>query len=365
MPAPVIYQPGFEARAPDETETIAALIETLRGISETTLEDGGHALRSVHAKSHGLLQGELTVLDGLPPELAQGVFARVASYPVVLRFSTTPGDLLDDGVSAPRGLGLKLIGVEGERLPGAEGAATQDFVMANAPAFAAPDPKAFLGNLKLLARTTDKAQGLKKALSAVLRGAEAVVETFGGKSPLLTTMGGQPLTHVLGETYYTQVPLLHGPYIAKLSVAPVSDGLLALVGKKVSVGGKPNGLRDAVTEYFTTHGGEWELRVQLCTDVTAMPIEDASVAWPEDRSPYVAVARIAVPPQPAWSAARSKAVDDGMAFSPWHGLAAHRPIGGIMRARKPAYAMSAEFRGKHNGCPMHEPARLEPGTLPG
>ena len=119
MPAPVIYQPGFETRSPQEAETIAELIETLRSISETTLEDGGHALRSVHAKSHGLLQGELTVLEGLPPELAQGVFAKVASYPVVLRFSTTPGDILDDSVSAPRGLGIKLIGVEGERLPGA------------------------------------------------------------------------------------------------------------------------------------------------------------------------------------------------------------------------------------------------------
>jgi len=42
----------------------------------------------VHAKSHGLLQGELRVLDGLPKSLAQGVFARPATYPVVLRIST-------------------------------------------------------------------------------------------------------------------------------------------------------------------------------------------------------------------------------------------------------------------------------------
>ena len=49
------------------------------------------------------------------------------------------------------------------------------------------------------------------------------------------------------------------------------------------------------------------------------------------------------------------AIDEGLAFSPWHGLAAHRPLGSVMRARNTTYTNSAEFRGKHNGCPMHEP----------
>jgi hypothetical protein len=48
-----------------------------------------------------------------------------------------------------------------------------------------------------------------------------------------------------------------------------------------------------------------------------------------------------------------------MAFSPWHGLAAHRPLGSIMRMRKAAYEMSAEFRSTHNHCPMQEPRSLD------
>ncbi|CAI3787750.1 hypothetical protein AHFPHNDE_01419 [Pseudomonas sp. MM227] len=80
-----------------------------------------------------------------------------------MRFSTNPGDLLDDKVSTPRGLGLKIVGVQGARLPGSEGDVTQDFVMQNAKAFTAATPKAFLKNLKLLAKTTDKGPGLKKA----------------------------------------------------------------------------------------------------------------------------------------------------------------------------------------------------------
>ena len=54
---------------------------------------------------------------------------------------------------------------------------------------------------------------------------------------------------------------------------------------------------------------------------------------------------------------------DGPAFNPWHGLAAHRPIGSIMRARMMAYPRSAQFRGERNGCPIHEPKT--PADLPG
>jgi hypothetical protein len=172
-------------------------------------------------------------------------------------------------------------------------------------------------------------------------------------------LGGHPETHILGETFYSCAPFLYGPYIAKLSVVPVAPALRALTGKPVALRGRPNGLRDAVNAFFADEGGEWEVRIQLCTDFAKMPIEDASVCWSEIESPYVAVARITAPPQPAWTAARAAAIDDGMSFSPWHGLAAHRPLGGIMRSRKPTYDMSAEFRAQHNGCPIHEPRKLD------
>jgi hypothetical protein len=44
-----------------------------------------------------------------------------------------------------------------------------------------------------------------------------------------------------------------------------------------------------------------------------------------------------------------------MAFNAWHALAAHRPLGGVMRARRVAYAASTAFRSARNGCPLHEP----------
>lgn len=143
--------------------------------------------------------------------------------------------------------------------------------------------------------------------------------------------------------------------MAKMSLAPLSPELTALADMPLDLTGKPNGLREAVVDFFRENGGEWEMRVQLCTDLETMPIEDASVRWPEKQSPYVAVARITVPPQVAWSDARSTAVDDGLAFNPWHGLAAHRPLGSIMRARKAVYETSARFRQQHNQHKVEEP----------
>jgi hypothetical protein len=98
----------------------------------------------VHAKTHGILVGELEVYSGLQRELAQRMFAAPKSFPVVMRFSTIPGDILDDSVSTLRAVAIKVIGVEGERLEGSEGDNTQDLLLIDSPAFGAPNPREFL-----------------------------------------------------------------------------------------------------------------------------------------------------------------------------------------------------------------------------
>jgi hypothetical protein len=356
MPQPVLFSPDVETPEPEEAETSMAIDRELHRILETTSQDYGHAVRSVHAKSHGLLEGMLTLFDGLPAELAQGIAARRGNHKVVLRISTNAGDILPDSVSLPRGMAIKILGVEGERLPGSEDASTQDIIMVNGPAFSAPRAKDFLANLKLLARTTDKAERSKKALSAVLRGTEAVIEALGGESAKIKQLGGHPVTHPLGETFYSQTAFRFGDHIAKFSLAPVSPHLVALKDQPVDLAGRDNGLREEVNAVIAAHGAEWELRVQLCTDLEAMPVEDATVVWDEAQSPFRAIGRIVVEPQPGWNDEKARRIDDGLAFSPWHGLAAHQPLGVINRVRRSAYPMSANYRSAYNRCPIHEPS---------
>ena len=243
MKTPVAFTPQVEDVSPKEGETVDQMKQSFEHILDTTSKDYGHGVRAVHAKAHGIIRGKLKVHDDLPPELAQGLFAKPGAYDAVARISTNPGDILDDAIGLPRGLALKVIGVEGERLPGSEGDATQDFVMANAPVFTAPTADAFAKNLKMLASTTDKFEGGKKLLSGILRGVEATLETVGLESATLKTLGGSKQVHPLGETYYSQTPFRYGDHIAKFGLFPVSPALTQLTGDTVSTHDRPDALR--------------------------------------------------------------------------------------------------------------------------
>ena len=102
--------------------------------------------------------------------------------------------------------------------------------------------------------------------------------------------------------------------------------------------------RQAVRRYLAATPAVWEFRVQLAPTWKRCRWKNRTVAWPEDDSPYVTVARIEAQPQEAYSDAMVAAIDKGASFSPWHGLAAHQPLGAINRLRKAIYEASAGFR---------------------
>ncbi len=351
---PIRYAPDVEQVQPDEDGTIQGLNQAFDKILETTAKDYGHAVRSVHAKAHAILEGTLTVASGLPPELAQGMFATPGEHTVFMRLSTNAGDILPDTVSLPRGLALKVLGVDGERLPGADGR-TQDFVMVNGPVFQAKTADKFLGNLKMLAETTDRLEGTKKVMSTMLRGVSSVLETVGIESPALQSLGGAPNADPLGETYYSVTPFRYGEYVAKFSIAPVAPDLLALEGTTIDATDRPNAIREAVQAEMLGIDGVWDLRVQLCRDLEKQPVEDPTVKWDEAEAPFRTVATITVPRQNSWDAAKVQAVNEEMHFSVWTGLAAHQPLGNINRARQDTYRHSVQFREGFNGCSVHEP----------
>jgi hypothetical protein len=344
--APLRYTPAVESIPPDEAATTAEIVATMRKIAETTHASvhAGPQLRSVHAKSHGLINATLTIPKNLPESLAQGLFATPGAYACIIRLSTTPGDVLEDSISTPRGLALKILNVTGARLDESERSTSQDVLMVNAPAFAAKDPKAFLATLSRLEPFTDNSVHLKKLTSAIARGAEAIVELTGKKSGTLTGLGGEQEHNILGETFYTQTAFLHGPYIAKYALVPTSSSLTDLTRKPLMNNGEPNMIRNAVVDFFLQSTATWDFRVQLCTGLASMPVEDASIIWSEIESPYQTIATLTAAAQDPWTIEKIRAFDQSLSFSPWNGLAAHRPLGAINRARRPAYPMSAALR---------------------
>lgn len=355
LPSPVLYTPEVEEILPDEQATIGKLNETFDTILVTTAKDYGHAVRSVHAKAHGILRGRLTVLDGLPPELAQGLFSKPGEYEAYIRISTNAGDILPDAISLPRGLALKVVGVDGARLPDAAGD-TQDFVMVNGPVFQAKTAEKFLGSLKMLSKTTGRMEGAKKTMSTVLQGVNTALETVGVSSSTVQSLGGAPNVDPMGETYFSVTPFRYGDYVAKFSLKPSSKDLTDLTGKEIDASDRQDAIRETVHADMNHLEAEWEFRVQLCRDLEQQPVEDPTVEWKEDAAPFVTVARLRAGPQDSWQPEQVQRVDEEMRFSVWTGLEAHRPLGNINRARKAPYEHSAGFRERFNGCPIHEPS---------
>jgi len=84
--------------------------------------------------------GKFIVKDNLPPHLAQGMFAKPGSYDMIMRYSSLTPKLVPDNIPAPRGIGMKIFGVEGEKIWG-EDKKTQDWTLNNYPVLELRDPK--------------------------------------------------------------------------------------------------------------------------------------------------------------------------------------------------------------------------------
>src|ERR1700733_15394683 len=273
----VRYSDGVEAIQQGEAEISEQIAATLLDIAKKVGERQRHTVRAVHAKSHGLLKAEVTVLPDLREELRQGLFAKPASSSAIMRASTDPGDILSDHISTTRGLAIKVVGLQGEMLPNHEGEVTQDFVLNNGSTFAAHADD-FLKAIGLRAKHVDDSEALKQVFSSAAQTAEETLEVVGQGSGFLKGFGHPP-THPLGETYYTAAPLRFGDYFGKMQLAPVSPSLITLRAKHVDHPHSWNSVKDSIVAFFQNETAVWELRFQLCTDLTKMPVEDASVEW--------------------------------------------------------------------------------------
>lgn len=360
------YSPSVETIAPDEEVTIDELSRTMQHITRHMATRYRHAYRPVHAKSHGVLVGTLEVLAGLPRELAQGLFAKPGSYPVVMRFSTNPGDLLADSVSSPRGLAIKILNVDGDKVASHADQSTQDFVCISANAFTAPDPKGFLEQIRIFDKNLDTPEGVKHAVSVAARTTNALLKAVHLPSATLEGIGASA-THILGESFSTVAPLRYGDFVAKVGFAPASENLKALTGQSIDLGSDYNALEELIKKFFRDETAVWDVKVQLALapnrpDIDEkekeFPIEAADKVWPEEKSPWQTVARLSVTPQDSYSDARQLFVDERLSFSPWHALEAHRPLGGIMRARLKAYEEAIKYRAQRNERERTEPSNI-------
>lgn len=337
---------------PQEEE---AQIEQILAISKLSMEHKPHPpmRRDQHPKSHGCVAGEFIVEQNIPEDMKVGVFRKARTYSVWIRFSNggserdpKTGEFLPDTVGDVRGMALKLMGVEGEMViddPAHEG--EQDFVLMNHPTFFIRDVQGYIDFFpvakalregKVIFKPGEPPQ-VPPELQAKF---QAVAYAF----PIVQKIKAKQTTSPLEISYWSATPYKLGNRAVKFSVVPHDVGESF---KPENALDQSNYLREAMTQYLTDQDAYFDFKMQLQTDAGKMPIEDPTVEWNEQESPYIKVATIRIPAQNFNTACRQQ-FDERQSFSPWHTLPEHRPLGGVNRARQRIYGELAKFRNAAN-----------------
>lgn len=310
-----------ERIAPDEEAHLKRVAEVIGALQRHRSAKFGPG-RALHRKQLLATTGTLEVLDGLPEHARHGLFARPGTHRVLARFSNGGPEMQSDRIPDIRGFAVKVLDVHG---PSALGGTTdhQDFLMINQDRGPSRDSREFIEFIA--AATAGPPQALMHLFTryGLAGGFSRTRELF--------AMLGKKFNGFAAERFNTAVPLCCGPYAVKLRLKPVgnpppsarSKDIVADLRERLAIG--------------TVH---WDMELQFFIDEATTPVEDASKAWPDAETPIVTVARLSL------VAASDEAEKQAEAakFDPWSGLAAHRPLGEVMRARKAAYFASQQGR---------------------
>jgi catalase len=337
---------------PPENEEL--LIEQVLANSKFSMEHKPHppTPRDQHPKSHGYVEGEFIVEENIPDSFKVGIFAKPKTYPIWIRFSNggsdrdQAGNYLPDTAGDVRGMAIKLIGVEGGMAiddPSHQG--EQDFVLMNSPTFFMRDVQGYIDFFPVVkamreGKITFNSDGTPKDIPSDL---QAKFQSIAYAFALVAKIKARPTPSPLEIPYWSATPYRMGKHAIKFSVVPNLTGESFNLENATD---KSHYLREAMTQHLAKKDAHFNFKVQLQTDASTMPIEDPTVEWDEQKSPYVKVASIRIPQQ-NFNTEERKKLDEAQSFSPWHSLLEHQPLGGVNRARK-IYAKLAKLRNEIN-----------------
>jgi hypothetical protein len=253
-------------------------------------------------------------------------------------------------------MAIKLLDVEGEMLGPLHGGATQDFLMINQPVFAFANVEDYEVLSRVLVDHRDDARpffaerlpppGTPPTTASQRRALETLQivtrirsDSVAGPQPAFQPPPASPLDN----TYFSASPFLFGEdRVMRFRASPLS------MSTDLPDTTDPDYLRTALLRRLRddTRGDVvFDFEVQVRTMDSLDPekdIENASHDWP-GTIPFEHVATLTIPLQEFDTPEQQQACEQ-LVFTPWHGLAAHRPLGGINRLRRAVYEASAMFR---------------------
>jgi hypothetical protein len=369
----VRYSPDVEQKEPDFDRTLQTVLDNMKQHMRSSLqaEGIGRVVRDAHAKGYGLARGEFEILSGLPSEYAQGIYAKPGRHEAMVRFSNGTNHVGDDRFLGPIvGTGVKIFGIEGKTLLEDEpDSHTFDYAMIDHPVFFANTLAHYVFIQSLFANigVAPKANPTPEEKQVAVH--RFLYEWVTGKGTLppeqwaweelgaFLQLAQHKFINLLLQTYWTMGAVRHGDYVAKVRLAPVQSFADHLVRRSLDPMSTQQVFRPALVAELRERPYEFDVQVQLCTDLAQMPVEKTTVVWPESLSPFVTVAKLRLPQQDIGGEDNFERMGKA-SISPWRVTEEHRPLGSIMRSRKEVYRQSSILRHQTNHQERKEPRNL-------
>lgn len=331
-----------------ERKLAAEITEIIRQfISRRFSEGRTPALRDAHAKDNGCVRAVFRVDPDVALDLRHGVFSRLGQeFDAWIRFSNGNSEVLSSRVPDARGMAVKLMGVAGPKLLDDE-KETQDLVMANNPGFFVDDLERYRDSL------------VKFHAGGYLRQFSALVSLKLREMLRVFQVNGTFSTNPLHDRYWSMTAFRLGAppnamMASKFLVKPRLEkpGWLSGVATYFS----PSfSLKREMERTLSDKEVVFDFYIQRYVDERT-PVEDTLTEWQESVSKPDHVATITIPPQQLNTPQRNDLCEN-LAFSPWHCLPDHKPLGTVNRVRKTIYLDMSDHRRKLNGRPRIEPKK--------
>lgn len=294
----------------------------------------GLTRRDAHPKCLGLLKGYFIVDKNLPLQYREGIFNR-DYYKAFIRVSNSSPKIRSDKYRDIRGFSIKLLNVYGDKCVKDE-KFTQDFLLVSMKTMP-------IGTLKLM---YDAIYYTTKSTPIIFMGKLIKDKNFKVITDIMKNMKHD--TSPLDIRYYSTTPYMFGNKIVKYSIVPRSM-YKSKLPKKL---GK-NYLTENMQKHLYKEEAVFDFMVQFYINDIYTPINDASIEWEEDESPFIKLGEIRIPKQ-RFTTKKRFDLAERMSFSPGHSLLSHKPIGDINEGRIKIYKEMSKYRHYRNKEELYE-----------
>jgi len=203
---------------------------------------------------------------------------------MIMRYSSLTPKLVPDNIPAPRGIGMKIFGVKGEKIWG-DDKSTQDWTFNNYPILELRGPK-----------TTNKiADSLERNWNDIAKFGEEL-----SKRPdanVATAAGKLPQQQMYAMPEYYQSAYRHGDYVAKYGVFPLGEEQKKAENVLIAEDAPINSLSQGLRDFHMKNKVTYSFCAQLLQNLKEQPVDDIGVEWDPKKYPFEQISTLEFDPQ--------------------------------------------------------------------